>query len=128
MDVMRKPRRVIAESPSWTPGVQRGKKVKQRVIVPIAFSLEDGASSSSVIELQPGGKLNIETIQEGLAVHGKIKDENGNPMAGVNIVIEGTNLGTVSDLDGTYKIKLENSDQVLHYSFVGYASERKTFK
>ena len=48
-------RRVIAESPNWTPGVQRGKKVKQRVIVPIAFALGNGASSSSVIELQPGG-------------------------------------------------------------------------
>ena len=49
-------------------------------------------------------------------------------MAGVNIIIEGTHSGTVSDLDGSYKIKLENKDQVLHYSYVGYASERKTFK
>jgi protein TonB len=31
--------RIIQESPKWKPGKQRGRPVKQRVVVPIVFKL-----------------------------------------------------------------------------------------
>ncbi len=38
-------------------------------------------------------------------VTGTITDENGNPMPGVNIQVEGTNLGAISDANGRYYIR-----------------------
>ena len=66
--------------------------------------------------------MDVEANIHGDVVSGQVKDENGKPMAGVNVVIEGTNSGTVTDLDGTYKIKMQSEDQQLHFSFVGYKS------
>jgi protein TonB len=31
--------RIIQSSPQWTPGKQRGKPVKQRMVLPITFKL-----------------------------------------------------------------------------------------
>ena len=38
-------------------------------------------------------------------ITGKITDESGNPLPGVNIQVEGTTVGTISDLNGQYTIK-----------------------
>jgi hypothetical protein len=35
-------------------------------------------------------------------VKGKVTDEKGQPLVGVNIVVKGTSTGTVSDTDGKY--------------------------
>ncbi len=59
------------------------------------------------------------------SVSGTITDaETGEPIPGVNIVIEGTSSGTISGLDGNYSIEVPNDDAVLVYSFVGYLTER----
>ena len=57
-------------------------------------------------------------------VSGKIKDKDtGEALAGVNIVVEGTTVGVVSDISGGYTIKLPNSNATLAFSFIGYTSE-----
>lgn len=48
---------------------------------------------------------------------------NGEPVPGVNIFIQGTTVGTISDLDGSYKITVPGPDAVLIFSSIGY----KTF-
>ncbi len=48
--------------------------------------------------------------------------EDGSALPGVNIVIKGTNIGTVSDIDGYYTIYVPNGG-VLVYSFIGVATE-----
>ena len=35
-------------------------------------------------------------------VKGKVTDDKGNPLTGVSIIVQGTTVGTYSDLDGTY--------------------------
>ena len=55
-------------------------------------------------------------------VTGKITDENGEPMAGVGVVVAGTLNGVLSDDKGNYSIAV-NSDQELQFSFLGYKTE-----
>jgi len=58
-------------------------------------------------------------------VSGKITDATtGEPLTGVNIIIEGTNTGTVSDIKGNYSIEVTDPNAVLVFSFVGYLSEQ----
>ncbi len=57
-------------------------------------------------------------------VTGTVKDENSEALPGVNIVIEGTTSGTVSDMDGNYSISVPGSESVLVFSSIGYVTEQ----
>lgn len=62
-------------------------------------------------------------------LEGKVVDSKSNqPLPGVNVVVQGTQSGVSTDLDGNFKIgKLKNGD-VLVFSFVGYKSQSIEFK
>ncbi len=53
-------------------------------------------------------------------VTGKVTDESGSPLPGVNVVVKNTSLGTVTNVKGEYSINLNDADKVLVFSFVGY--------
>ncbi|MBN1187279.1 MAG: TonB-dependent receptor [Bacteroidales bacterium] len=55
-------------------------------------------------------------------VTGIVTDIDGLPLPGVNVVIKGTNIGVITDIDGKYTIQVDNGDQVLQFSFVGYVT------
>src|SRR5688572_887837 len=55
-----------------------------------------------------------------LPVTGKIVDESGAPLPGVNIIIKGTTRGTTSDAEGVFSIEVDNTDAVLVFRFNGY--------
>lgn len=54
-----------------------------------------------------------------LLVTGKVLDENGLPIPGVNILIKGTSKATASDMDGNYQIKAA-SVSTLVFTYLGY--------
>jgi len=56
-------------------------------------------------------------------ITGKVVDSANNPLPGVNIVIKGTITGTVSDANGTFSITVSELDEVLVFSYIGYATE-----
>lgn len=58
-------------------------------------------------------------------VTGIVKDSGGNPLPGVNVVEKGTSNGTSTDMDGKYKIRI-NEDSALIFSYVGYKTVTKT--
>jgi iron complex outermembrane receptor protein len=65
--------------------------------------------------------------QEG-TIKGLIKDaETKEPMIGVNIVSE-NGIGTVTDLDGKYELKLEAGNRQIEYKFIGYSVINKKVK
>jgi TonB-linked SusC/RagA family outer membrane protein len=57
-------------------------------------------------------------------VTGTVRDEAGNPVPGVNIQIEGTLTGTVTDGNGKYSIDIPGEGATLVFSFVGYITQR----
>lgn len=57
------------------------------------------------------------------SVRGKVFDSNGQPLPGANVVVEGTTIGTVTDLDGNYSITIPNNSSQLTFSFIGYNSK-----
>lgn len=63
--------------------------------------------------------------ESGVAVSGTVTDENGQPLLGVNILIEGTDTGTVTDEDGRYSIAV-SPGRVLVFSFLGFQSQTIT--
>ena len=58
-------------------------------------------------------------------ISGSVSDEDGNPVPGATIVVEGTNTGVVTDFDGNYQINASAGDQ-LTFSSLGFGSQTIT--
>lgn len=55
-------------------------------------------------------------------VSGRVTDDMGDGLPGVNVVIKGTTIGTTTDLQGNYKLTVSGND-VLVFSFVGFETQ-----
>lgn len=55
-------------------------------------------------------------------VSGKVMDEAGVGMPGVNIIVKNTTNGTTTDSEGNYSLAVLESDAVLVFSFIGYTT------
>ncbi|GHU88754.1 SusC/RagA family TonB-linked outer membrane protein [Bacteroidia bacterium] len=60
--------------------------------------------------------------QQSSMVSGSIFDENGEPFPGVMVVVKGTPRGVTTDLDGTFSIQTQSTDQ-LEISYLGYETQ-----
>ncbi|MBB3696631.1 SusC/RagA family TonB-linked outer membrane protein [Flammeovirga yaeyamensis] len=61
--------------------------------------------------------------QDKLTVSGIVtSSDDGIPMPGVNVVIQGTDIGTITTIDGKYKLNVSPND-VITFSFIGYVTE-----
>lgn len=58
-------------------------------------------------------------------VTGTVVDETDFGLPGVNIIVDGTTSGTITDIDGSYSITAKPGD-VLVFSFTGYETQRIT--
>ena len=54
-------------------------------------------------------------------VKGLVKDEAGEPLVGVSVIVKGTTTGVTTGIDGTYSIQATPS-QTLVYSYIGMNS------
>lgn len=57
-------------------------------------------------------------------VKGHIVDENGEPMIGVTVKVEGTNIGAITDIDGNYTIQVPAGKRQLLLTYVGYLDQK----
>jgi TonB-linked SusC/RagA family outer membrane protein len=64
-----------------------------------------------------------QVIAEDVTIRGTVRDENGDPLPGATISVQGSTIGTVTDLDGSYSITVPDNS-VLVFSYIGYESTR----
>ena len=56
-------------------------------------------------------------------ITGQITDENNEPLPGVNILVQNTSVGTVTDVEGNYRINAPDDATALIFSSVGYVTQ-----
>ncbi len=56
-------------------------------------------------------------------VRGKVVDQTGETLIGVNVVVKNTHLGTITDANGEFSLAVPNSNATLIFSYVGYSSQ-----
>jgi TonB family protein len=61
-------------------------------------------------------------IQEQI-ITGQVRDQQGEPLPGVNINIKGTTQGAVTNAEGKYSIALVDPNSTLVYSFIGFVPQ-----
>ncbi|GAA4431641.1 TonB-dependent receptor [Ravibacter arvi] len=57
-------------------------------------------------------------------VSGTVKDHTGTALPGVSVLVHGTSIGTMTDLNGKYSIVPNNAEAILVFSFVGFDTQR----
>lgn len=60
-----------------------------------------------------------------MTISGRVTEEGGEGLPGVTVLIKGTSTGTVSDIEGNYRISAPEDGAVLVFSFVGYVSQEE---
>lgn len=56
-------------------------------------------------------------------ITGNVLDNTGEPLIGVNVVIKGTDMGSTTDYDGNYILKLPSGKNKLVFSYIGYKTQ-----
>lgn len=62
-------------------------------------------------------------FSQSITVSGKINDDTGESLPGVNVVVKGSTAGTVTDGSGSYSITVPNAQATLEFSFIGFKSQ-----
>ncbi|WP_232834903.1 SusC/RagA family TonB-linked outer membrane protein [Pleomorphovibrio marinus] len=66
--------------------------------------------------------ITVEELLLDRDVRGKVTDQNGEPMPGVSVLVQGSTTGTVTDLDGNYTITVPDATTLV-FSFIGFESQ-----
>lgn len=75
------------------------------------------------VQLFSSGLANAtESTMLDVIVRGTVKDINAQPLPGVIVVVQGTNVGTVTDSDGSYRLSAPENG-TLSFSFIGFISQ-----
>ncbi len=59
-------------------------------------------------------------------ITGTVKDGNGDPMVGASILVKGTTVGNITDVDGKFAVAVPATAQTLIISFAGFESQEVT--
>ena len=67
--------------------------------------------------------VTVMSISAQRTITGTIIDEEGIPLIGANVLVKGTTIGTIADIDGTYSLDIPAGSEVIVYSYTGYISK-----
>lgn len=56
-------------------------------------------------------------------IEGKVMDEKGEPLVGANVMTKNASIGTVTDVEGKYRIRVPDKTTVLVISYIGYGTK-----
>lgn len=83
-----------------------------------------GAATGTTSGNMSGYKEAVTPLQQNRIVKGSVKDaENNEGLPGVNVLIKGTNTGTVTDTNGEFVIEVASAESILVFTFIGYTSQ-----
>lgn len=91
-----------------------------------SFVIEDG-----VVIIREAGKKQITAgiLPQSRKITGRVRDHGSHPLPGVTVVLKGTSVGVVTDVDGHFKMDLPaDHETVLVFSFVGMKTQEVYYK
>lgn len=100
----------------------RLKRTKTRILLIVSAMV-----CSLALSAEPGSSRTLASAIDGIhkeaqegVIQGKVVDQNGEPIIGATIMVEGTSKGTVTDFDGDFSLDgVANTDRIV-VSYIGY--------
>jgi len=101
-------------------GIIKAKKLLEKALEGTDLTFKFNNSETIILR-----KSDIAPVkkQAALTISGIVKDENGELLPGVTVLEKGTNNGTSTKFSGNYEIKVQDSNSILAFSFVGYKTK-----
>ena len=88
-------------------------KIYKRSLMPLFFLLLGSAS----------------LLAQSTTISGSVKDPAGEALAGVNIVVKGRVVGTITDVNGAYNLTINQAPPItLTFSFIGFKTQEVELK
>ena len=87
--------------------------VLSRLLLLLALAVGGGVAMATPVPQTQSGSVQPATVA------GQVVDENGEPLIGATVIIKGTIVGTATDFDGRFSIKVPQG-ATLMVSYVGY--------
>lgn len=99
------------------------KKLQQITIITLVLLLTiAGSSFATGNSGATESKSPVDAFQQ-KTISGKVVDEQGVPLPGVTVVVKGTTVGMVTNIDGDYNLQVPDDAKVLVFSFVGMKTQ-----
>ena len=58
-------------------------------------------------------------------VSGTVSSADNQPIPGVNVIVKGSSRGAITDVTGAYRLQLDNEENELEFSFIGFQSTER---
>ena len=88
----------------------------------IEVKKEAGGKGEIYIATKKTKAVEKTSVQGNMKVEGKVVDEQGEPIIGAAVLIEGTTTGSVTDVNGNFVLSVPSKDAVLVASYIGMAT------
>ena len=88
---------------------------------PLTYSISEKTIMVKLKEKESEKK--IDNGPPPIDVHGRITNEKGEPMEGVNVTVKGAKSGTTTDADGAFTLRNVDGNSTVIISFVGYEQQ-----
>jgi len=75
-------------------------------------------SEAKAVELR-----NLNLPEDDIVITGTVRDDRGETLPGVSIMIKGTAVGTVTDMDGRFTLEVPSAESILVFSFIGMETQ-----
>ncbi len=80
------------------------------------------SAPSVFAETMKASEVSLAAVQQTKKITGTVVDNTGEPVIGANVVVKGTTLGSITDMDGKFTIEDVPSNGTLQISYIGYKS------
>ena len=61
--------------------------------------------------------------QKKITITGNVKDATGEPLIGVNVLVKGTTIGGITDMDGNFSLSDVDPNATISISYIGYRTQ-----
>ncbi|WPP51913.1 SusC/RagA family TonB-linked outer membrane protein [Catalinimonas niigatensis] len=83
---------------------------------------EEKVGQQSLLMKLPTRDIRLQAVLE-KTITGQVSDENDEPLPGVNVLVKNTTIGTVTDVNGNFRLNAPDDATTLVFSSVGYSTE-----
>ena len=88
----------------------------------VSFMLAFSAFSACPALAAGTSAVNMQATQENNVCKGVVTDSHGEPLAGVSVIVKGTQRGTTSNTEGNFSLPGVKNGDVIQVSFIGFKS------
>jgi TonB-linked SusC/RagA family outer membrane protein len=98
------------------------KEVLDKLLAKYAINYQVFKNKIILIDGEKVEKVHPTLSAQAITVSGKVVDETNQTLIGVSVTVKGTSKGTITDINGNFKISVSSNNDILVFKYLGYAT------